>query len=119
MEITAVLKKYAFDKANRLTRYFKNIQKMEIIVTPEKDSRYSAEMIAHAPRGSVLVCHSTDQTATAALDTAVEKMERHLIKLKDRLQRKNGRSASGASRKFSTASAEDIPVGEDSSEIWW
>lgn len=118
MEITAVLRKYVVDKTARLTRYFKNLQKVEIIFNPEKDSRFSAEMIAHAPRGSVLVCHATDQTATAALDTAIEKMERHLVKLKDRLRRRNGPSAASTPAP-SRSAGDDGTGGDESADLWW
>jgi len=117
MTITDVLRKYATEKANRLTRYFGNIQKVDIIFTPERDNRYSAEMITHAPRGAVLVCHATNDTATAALDTAVEKMERHLNKLKDRLHRKDGRA--GQPYRPLGPRGEEDSSGESSGEIWW
>lgn len=117
MEIAPSLRKYVLEKTERLTRYFKNIQKIEVIVNPEKEGRFSAEMVAHAPRGSVLVCHSADQTATAAFDTAIEKMERHLRRLKDRLQKRSARG--GGARRLPQGRDDEKAEGEDSGEIWW
>jgi len=119
MEVTDVIRSYAVDKIERLTRYFANIQRMEVIFNREKDGKFSAEFIAHAPRGSVLVVHAAGASATAAADTALEKMERHLVKLKDKLK-KNGRNG-GPARKFARSRADETagPAGDDSGEIWW
>ncbi|MBI2930205.1 MAG: ribosome-associated translation inhibitor RaiA [Planctomycetes bacterium] len=117
MEVTDVTRRYALEKIKRLPRYFENIQRIEIVFNPEKDSRFSAELIAHAPRGSVLVVHANETTATAAFDTALEKMERHLSKLKDKLRKRT--RADGPVKKFARTHTDDQPAGEDSGEIWW
>lgn len=117
MDVTDVMRQYAMEKAERLTKFFENIQRVEIIFNREKDSRFSAEAIVHAPRGSVLVVHSNEATATAAADTALDKMERHLTKLKDKLK-KTGRKEREPARKFARTNIEES-AGEDSGEIWW
>lgn len=88
MEITGVLKDYALQKTGHLTHYFDNLQRAEVLFEPGKNGGFGAEVIVHAPKGSVLVVHAQDRTATAAFDTAVGKMERQLGRLKDRLGRK-------------------------------
>lgn len=91
VEITDVMKEYARGKAQRLERYFDHLRKVEVILDAEGGNRYSAEIIASAVRGSVLVCHSLDATTSAALDAAVDKMERQLAKFKGRLRRRQDR----------------------------
>jgi putative sigma-54 modulation protein len=115
MDVTDVMREYALEKAEKLTKYFENIQRVEIILNPEKEGRFSAELVVHAPRGSVLVVHAVQMTATAAVDTALDKMERHLTKLKDKLK-KTGRKE--PARKFARSPIEES-AGDDSGEIWW
>ncbi len=116
LKLTDVLRDYAIEKAEHVTRHFQNIQRMEMIFNPERDKGYSAELIVHAPRGSVLVVHATAATATAAVDTAIEKMERHISRLKDKLSRKS--TSKDPARKPVRTTADDAS-GEDSGEIWW
>jgi glycosyltransferase involved in cell wall biosynthesis len=48
MEMTDVMKEYAYDKAERLGKFFDNIRKIEIILDAEKGKRYRAEVIVAA-----------------------------------------------------------------------
>ncbi len=89
MEVTDLVKDYAYEKVERLEKFFDNVRKMEVILDKEKtNERYSAEMIASATKGQVLVCHSTDISATAALDMVADKMERQLTRFKEKLRSK-------------------------------
>ena len=89
MEVTDLVKDYAYEKVERLEKFFDNIRKMEVILDKEKtNDRYTAEMIASATKGQVLVCHSTDVSATAALDMAADKMERQLSRFKEKLRKR-------------------------------
>lgn len=115
MDVTDVLKEYAVAKTERLTKYFENVQRAEVIFCPEKDGQYAAELILHAPRGSVLVVHAKDQSATAAFDTAFTKMERQLTRLKDRLR---GRGKGAKARRSMAGEAEAV-AGDASGDIWW
>lgn len=118
MDVTEVLRGYAIGKTERLTRYFDNIQRAEILFCPEKDGQFSAELILHAPRGSVLVVHAKDQTATAGFDTAFAKMERQLTKLKDRLRDRAKAARITRARRAAVGEAEAV-LGEASGDIWW
>ncbi len=89
MEVTDLVKDYAYEKVERLEKFFDNVRKMEVILDKEKtNERYSAEMIASATKGQVLVCQSTDISATAALDMVADKMERQLTRFKEKLRSK-------------------------------
>ena len=89
MEVTDLVRDYAHEKVERLEKFFDNIRKLEVILDKEKtNERYSAEMIASATRGQILVCHSTDVSATAALDLVADKMERQLTRFKEKLRSK-------------------------------
>ena len=115
MDVTEVLKEYAVAKVDRLARHFDPILRSELLFAPEKDGQYSAELILHAPRGSVLVVHARDKTATAAFDVALEKAERQLARLKARL-----RSKAKAARARRTIGREaEAVLGDASGDIWW
>jgi putative sigma-54 modulation protein len=116
MPITDVLRDYVTDKSERLAHYFENLQKVEVILNPERDASYSAEMVVHAPRHSVLVCHAGGKTATAAVDLVLEKMERLLTKHKEKLQKRNGRERT---KRAARRGEEEVPAGDGFGDIWW
>ncbi len=113
-EFSDEMKRYALEKARRLERYFDHLRKMEVILDSEGNARYSAEMIASAVRGHVLVCHSTDRTAKAALDAVVDKMERQLTRFKEKLAGKHGREAAARSDRRPEPAA-----GDSIGDLWW
>ena len=64
---------------------------LKVIFSQGKNDSYSAEMIVSAPRGAVLVCHGMEATLPAAIGTGMDRMERKLRKLKDKLRKKTTR----------------------------
>jgi putative sigma-54 modulation protein len=113
-EFTDDMKRYAREKALRLERYFDHLRKVEVILDSGGDSRYSAEMIASVVRGHVLVCHSTDRTAMAALDSVVDKMERQLTRFKEKLAGRHGREAART-----RGAGPEAAAGENIGDLWW
>lgn len=118
MEITDVMREYALDKAERLERHFDKLRKLEIILDSAKDKRYSAEMIASATKGQVLVCHTTDVSATAALDAVIDKMERQLTKFKEKLREKKTNGAADR-KKFARRANPEVAAGDNFGDLWW
>jgi ribosomal subunit interface protein len=113
-DFTETLKDYARQKAHKLEHYFDHLRKLEVILDRDGAKRYSAELIASAVRGNILVCHSSDLTAMAALDSVVDKMEIQLTKFKEKLNGKHKPKASKVSRR------RPEPVAGDSfADIWW
>ena len=111
------MKTYAHDKARHLEHYFDHLKKLEVILDADGEGRISAEMIASAVRGHVLVCHSTDATAMAAVDSVVDKMERQLVKFKEKLHSKH--SVHAAARPGKPGAAGGHLVGKLTSDLWW
>ncbi len=60
---------------------------LKVIFSQGKNGSYSAGMIVSAPRRAVLVCHGLEATLPAAIGTGMDRMERKLRKLKDKLRR--------------------------------
>ncbi len=107
---TEALKEAAQEKALRLEHFFDHLKKIEVILDTDGDTRYSVEMIASGLHDHVLVCRHSDKTALAALDAAIEKMERQLVKFKEKLTRRHGHAASRRA---------GMAAGEKSSDVWW
>jgi ribosome-associated translation inhibitor RaiA len=58
----------------------------------------------------VLVSHSRDRTALAALDQVIDKMERQLVKFKEKLSRKNNHS---------TPRRAKVGPADGAADNWW
>lgn len=117
VEISDDMKDYAHEKARRLGRYFDHLRKIEVILDVDGERRFSAEVIVSAVRGNVLVCHSADDTAMAALDSAVDKMERQLTKFKEKLYDKQARG-NGKEARFQRRPPE-LVAGDSYGDLWW
>ena len=71
---------------------------------------WRVEMIASGLHDHVIVSHSSDKTALAALDQVVEKMERQLIKFKEKLYRKGNHD---------TPRKAPVSPTEGKADVWW
>jgi ribosomal subunit interface protein len=109
-KFNTLLKDAARVKARHLERFFDHLKKIEVIFDVDGDSRYMTEMIASGLHDHILVTRARDKTALGALDRVLEKMERLLIKYKEKLTRKGDhrtpRKATAATR-------------EGSADVWW
>ncbi|HLY09202.1 MAG TPA: ribosome-associated translation inhibitor RaiA [Planctomycetota bacterium] len=109
-KFTEALKSAARAKARHLEHFFDHLKKIEVILDLDGDTRYSAEMIASGLHDHLIVSRASDRTALAALDRVLEKMERQLIKFKEKLTRK------GDHRTPRKAAAR---TREGSADVWW
>jgi len=76
---------YAYDKAKKVFKYNQKITKVEVLLKPEKD-KHSAEMVISVSRGTQLVGKSLHEDIHAAIDLLMDKMERQLVRYKERLK---------------------------------
>ncbi len=83
VEVGDRLQQYARDKADTLSEEFPTIQHVHVILDSERHL-YSAEFIVQVKHHHV---ESSDETEdmTASIDSAFEKAERQLRKLRDRV----------------------------------
>lgn len=78
-------KKFAIIKVEKLNRFFDHINRIDVIFT--YDSKfYNAEMIIIGSHRLTLVAHASSSDPLSAIETVVNKMERQLIKLKEKLR---------------------------------
>jgi putative sigma-54 modulation protein len=110
-KFTPAMKDAAYSKANHLEHFFDHLKKIEVILDVDGDTGYSVEMIASGLHDHTIVSRSSDRTALAALDQVVEKMERQLIKFKEKLSRKGDHTTPRKS--------EVRQPKEGAADVWW
>lgn len=85
VEITQSMKEYVVEKAERLTRYFDRISRMQVTLCVEGD-RHIAEMILSAKRGVTLIGEEIAGDMYSAVDLVVDKIGRQLKKHKSKMR---------------------------------
>ena len=83
--VTARHKEHAREKLSKLERFFGGIQKIEVILSHEKETAV-AEVVVSVRGGKPLVCHSKDKELYAAIDLVLDKAEGLLNRHKGKLQ---------------------------------
>ena len=83
VEITEALQSHVDDKMSKLTRHFDNITNGQVTLTVVK-GRMTAEATVHAS-GTDLNASAEGDDMYAAIDQMVEKLDRQLLKHKEKL----------------------------------
>lgn len=84
-ELPEDVRAYAEDKAQRLSRYFDRLQAVQVVVSQEGAHR-AVEMIATTDHKDRFVAEVTHEDVLAAMDLAIDKLERQLRKHKEKLR---------------------------------
>ncbi|GEM88899.1 MULTISPECIES: ribosome-associated translation inhibitor RaiA [Oceanithermus] len=91
VEVTEALKNYVERKAERLDRYFDNIVDAKVVLSiagaPHVERRAKAEIQLNVPGGIIRV-EESDPDMYAAIDRAIEVLEKQLKRFKGRLMGK-------------------------------
>ena len=86
-EASQELLAYARGHAQKLGRYFKGLRRLELILKQDGRAGFQAELVARVVRGKQLVAEGRSTEAmTVAIDSAVDRMERQLVRFKERLR---------------------------------
>lgn len=89
LEITPALRTYVTSKLGRITRHFDQVVDIKVLLSienqTEKEGRQRAECNLHV-KGSDLFAESAHADLYAAVDDLVDKMDRQVVKYKDRIQ---------------------------------
>ncbi len=91
VEITEAIKNYVDDKFGKLERHFENITTIEVTLVVEKMVQ-KAEARVHVS-GADLFAEATDENMYAAIDSVVDKLDRQIIKYKEKSQGKYHRDS--------------------------
>ena len=83
--VSEAAKEYARDKAGKLAKYFDRLEGVEVIITQESQ-KYQVEMIARTDHRQTFVASEVHEDVRASVDLVVDKMERQLVRHKERLR---------------------------------
>jgi putative sigma-54 modulation protein len=79
------IRDYAVEKAGKLERFFDGVHHVSIVLDRQRD-KHSVEMIVTAAPNKRLVGHAVEDSITAAIDSVIDKIERQVVKAKERLK---------------------------------
>lgn len=82
VDVTAAMKEYVASKINRIEKHFDNVTDVHCILTVEK-LRHKAEATVNVS-GARLYADAVEQDMYAAIDGLVDKLDRQIIKHKEK-----------------------------------
>ncbi|MBY4676759.1 ribosome hibernation-promoting factor, HPF/YfiA family [Marinobacterium arenosum] len=85
VELTDALNDYVHSKFEKLERHFENITNVQVTLSIEKQ-RQKAEADVHVAGGQVFATHEHDDMY-AAIDGLTDKLDRQIIKHKEKLKK--------------------------------
>ena len=89
LEVTPALRGYVTQKLDRIKRHFDQVVDVRVILSiekqKEKERRQRAECNIHV-KGNDLFAESSSEDLYAAVDDLVDKLDRQVVRHKDRLQ---------------------------------
>jgi putative sigma-54 modulation protein len=83
LEVTPALRSYVQSKIGRVRRHFDHVIDAHVILTANK-VKQKAEVTLHVP-GKELHCESEEGDLYAAIDVLADKLDRQILKYKDKL----------------------------------
>ena len=92
IDITTPLRGYVNEKFERLSRHFDHVMNGHVILTVEK-LQQKAEATLHVS-GSDLHAHASKEDMYAAIDALVDKLDRQVIKHKEKIKNHHRREGS-------------------------
>jgi len=84
VEVTEALKAYVEEKISKIKRHFDNVVDVHVILTVEK-LQQKAEAAVQVSGGK-LYAEDTQEDMYAAIDFMVDKLDRQIVKHKEKLQ---------------------------------
>ena len=91
LDITPRMRDYAAGKFKRIKRHFNRVTQIHCILTAEK-SQYKAEATVHLSQGR-LYADAVRHDLRAAVDELVEKLDRQVLRHKEKLHDHHAREA--------------------------
>ncbi len=89
LEVTPALRSYVTNKLDRIKRHFDHVVDVKVLLTienlKEKERRQKAECNIHI-KGIELFAESAHSDLYAAVDDLVDKLDRQVVRHKDRMQ---------------------------------
>ncbi len=90
MEVTEAMRSYVDKKIHRLNKYNNRISEMEVVIEGEGQD-HKIEIIIKADNHQRFVSNDVNEDAYACFDAALDKIERQLVKHKEKTRHHKGR----------------------------
>ncbi|KPF67711.1 hypothetical protein IP84_12265 [beta proteobacterium AAP99] len=84
LEVTAAIREYVMSKVGRTLRHFDHVIDVTVVLAVEKLNQ-KAEITLHV-RGKDIHCEAIDADLYAAIDAVTDKLDRQVLRHKDRVQ---------------------------------
>ncbi len=92
LDVTPALKDYVVSKLERVTRHFDQVVDVNVLMTveklKEKEKRHKAEVTVHV-KGKDIFVEQSAEDMYASIDQLMDKLDRQVVRHKDRLQNHN------------------------------
>ena len=89
LEVTPALREYVLTKLERVTRHFDQVVDVSVLLTveklKEKERRQKAEVTLHV-KGRDIFVEQAHEDLYAAIDQLMDKLDRQVVRHKDRTQ---------------------------------
>ncbi|MFM8899796.1 MAG: ribosome hibernation-promoting factor, HPF/YfiA family [Burkholderiales bacterium] len=89
LEVTPALREYVLTKLDRVTRHFDQVVDVAVLLSvekqKEKERRQRAEVTLHA-KGKEIFVEQSHEDLYAAIDQLMDKLDRQVLRHKDKLQ---------------------------------
>lgn len=89
LEVSPALREYVMTKLDRVTRHFDQVVDVSVVLSveklKEKERRQKAEVNLHV-KGRDIFVESSHEDLYAAIDELMDKLDRQVIRHKDRVQ---------------------------------
>jgi putative sigma-54 modulation protein len=85
LEVTPALRSYVTEKLDRITRHFDQVVDVKVLLSVEKLKEKRAECNIHV-KGGDMFAQSSHADLYAAVDELVDKLDRQVVRHKDRIQ---------------------------------
>lgn len=85
VEVTPALRSYVEDKLGRIRRHFDSVIDADVVLSVEDKLRQKAEITLRV-RGSSLHAEHTNGDMYAAIDALMDKLDRQVLRHKDRVR---------------------------------
>ena len=82
VQVTPAIREYVSSKMERVTKHFDHVIDVNVILSVAK-LRQKIEATVHV-RGRDIFCESTEEDMYAAIDTLIDKLDRNIIKHKEK-----------------------------------
>lgn len=86
LDITEPIRTYASEKANKLTKFFDQIQSIEVIADTSENHHYEIEMIVRVGHHEPFIAVAKGDNLYATIDLVQGKLERQLTDHKNKLK---------------------------------